>query len=69
MVSIARYADIALIAAFMEAVLEAWVLQAPESAPSDRDLDKFLMMYGKAIKQRSVNRLHVTKAGGPTVEP
>ena len=24
----------------------------PESVPSNRDLDKFLMMYGKAIKER-----------------
>ena len=31
----------------------AWVLEASESAPSDRDLDTFLMMYGKAIKERS----------------
>lgn len=58
-----QYADIALVAAFMEAVLEAWVPQAPQSAPTDRDLDKFLMMYGKAIKERSVKRLHVTRAG------
>jgi len=34
----------------MEVVLTAWRRRAPESAPSDRDLDKFLMMYGKAIK-------------------
>ena len=55
-----QYADISLVAAFMEAVLAAWVLRAPESAPSGRDLDKFLMMYGKAIKERSNKRLHLT---------
>jgi hypothetical protein len=57
-----QYTDISLVAAFMEAVLAAWVLRAPESAPSGRDLDKFLMMYGKAIKERSNKRLHLTPA-------
>jgi len=52
----AQYADILLVAEFMEAVLAAWRRRAPKSVPSDRALDKFLMMYGKAIKQRS-NRL------------
>jgi hypothetical protein len=47
-----QYADILLVAAFMEAVLTAWRRRAPESVPSNRDLDKFLMMYGKAIKER-----------------
>ena len=51
-----HYEDITLVAAFMQAVLAAWVLGAPESAPSGRDLDKFLMMYGKAIKERSNGR-------------
>ena len=48
-----QYGDIVLLAAFMAAVLSAWNLQVPESVPSARDLDKFLMMYGKAIKSRS----------------
>jgi len=52
-----QYADILLVAAFMEAVLKAWRRRAPESAPSGRDLDKFLMMYGKTIKERSNRRL------------
>ena len=47
------YEDIMLVAAFMESVLAAWAHGASECAPSDRDLDKFLMMYGKAIKERS----------------
>jgi hypothetical protein len=45
-----KYADILLVSSFMQAVLAAWRLRAPESTPSDRELDKFLMMYGKAIK-------------------
>jgi hypothetical protein len=51
-----QYPDIVLVAAFMKTVLEAWTLRAPESAPSDRDLDKFLMMYGKSIKARPNKR-------------
>jgi hypothetical protein len=58
-----KYGDISLVAAFMEAVLAAWLRRAPESVPSDRDLDKFLMMYGKAIKERSNKRLRPTAAG------
>ena len=45
------YADILLVSSFMQAVLAAWRLRVPESTPSDRELDKFLMMYGKAIKR------------------
>ncbi len=47
-----RYADILLVAGFMDAVLAAWSRGAPERAPGARELDKFLMMYGKAIKKR-----------------
>jgi hypothetical protein len=46
-----KYADILLVSSFMQAVLAAWRLRVPESTPSDRELDKFLMMYGKAIKR------------------
>ena len=45
-----RYADLTLVATFMKAVLAAWRRHALYPAPSARDLDKFLMMYGKAIK-------------------
>lgn len=48
-----RYADIVLVAAFMKTLLTAWGRRAPASVPSDRKLDKFLMMYGKSIKERS----------------
>jgi len=45
-----RYADLTLVANFMDAVLAAWGRDVPDSAPSSRELDKFLMMYGKAMK-------------------
>jgi len=51
-----QYTDILLVASFMEAVLTTWARRAPESAPTGRDLDKFLMMYGKSIKERSNQR-------------
>ncbi|HEY3383477.1 MAG TPA: hypothetical protein VGK32_17045 [Vicinamibacterales bacterium] len=44
------YGDIMFIAAFMRAVLVAWGRLDPGSVPTDRELDKFFMMYGKAIK-------------------
>ena len=47
-----RYGDLETVAMFMAAVLKAWRQTMPVSAPSSRRLDKFLMMYGKAIKRR-----------------
>jgi hypothetical protein len=42
--------DVALIAEFIDAVRRAW---PPGSAlPSARDLDKYLMMFGKGLKKR-----------------
>jgi hypothetical protein len=46
-----RYADLTLVAAFMETVLAVWARRDLKSAPNARELDKFLMMYGKAIKR------------------
>ncbi|HPA19284.1 MAG TPA: hypothetical protein PLU30_16170 [Verrucomicrobiae bacterium] len=45
-----RYEDILLLAGFMEAILDAWQRADDGSAPTSRDLDKFLMMYGKHLK-------------------
>ncbi len=47
------YAHLMFLASFMKAVLAAWRQHTPDSAPNARDLDRFLMMYGKAIKVRS----------------
>jgi len=47
-----RYDDISLLAEFMKSVLTVWRQRAPKSVPSARNLDKFLMMYGKAIKSK-----------------
>lgn len=47
-----QFGDITLVATFMKAVLAAWRRVAPASVPTERNLDKFLMMYGKAIKER-----------------
>ena len=55
-----RYEDIKLVAAFMDAVLSAW--RACESAPTARELDKFLMMYGKHLKGHANQRLPRTAA-------
>jgi hypothetical protein len=45
-----KYRDLETVSMFMTAVLKAWRQSMPISAPSSRRLDKFLMMYGKAIK-------------------
>lgn len=44
------YRDIEVVMAFMEAVRREWHRRWPESVPTASDLDKFLMMYGKALK-------------------
>lgn len=45
-----RYEDLAIVAAFVDDVVGA-LNQSPRSPPvSRRELDKFLMMYGKSIK-------------------
>ena len=46
-----RYSDIQLVAGFTHVVLAVWRRVAPASVPSERDFDKFLMMYGKARKK------------------
>lgn len=45
-----RFSDILLVAGFMSSVAHAWRNEDPATAPSARELDKFLMMYGKSIK-------------------
>lgn len=51
-----RYRDLETVAMFMAAVLKAWQQSMPVSAPSGRRLDKFLMMYGKAINGTRTRR-------------
>jgi hypothetical protein len=46
-----HYDDLEFVAAFMKTVLESWTRHATASAPGMRELDKFLMMYGKHIKR------------------
>ncbi len=48
-----RYEDIVVVDRFMRAVATVWAQWSPADAPSLRELDKFLMMYGKALKPRS----------------
>jgi hypothetical protein len=48
-----RYEDIEVVDQFMRVVAAVWKQLSPADAPSLRDIDKFLMMYGKALKQRS----------------
>jgi hypothetical protein len=47
-----RYEDILVVDRFMRAVATLWAQWSPADAPSLRALDKFLMMYGKALKPR-----------------
>jgi hypothetical protein len=57
------WSDIMLVASFMEAVISTWRQQEPSSIPTPRQLDQFLMRYGKDLKARHNNRLQPSAAG------
>jgi hypothetical protein len=46
-----RYADIELVASFMNSILRTWRAEDRATTPDARKLDVFLMMYGKSIKR------------------
>ena len=46
-----RYADIELVRDVIDAIVAAWSVEHPASTPSVRELDEFLMMYGKSLKR------------------
>ncbi len=56
-----RYEDIITLDQFMLQVLVAWEAQFIHDCPTLRDLDKFLMMYGKALKLRLRSSIKETK--------
>ena len=45
-----RDVDVVLLSGVMRAVRAGWKSETGERAPSLRELEKFLMMYGKSIK-------------------
>jgi hypothetical protein len=47
-----RYRGLEIVSTFMASVLTAWRQCMPVSVPSRRTLDRFLMMYGKALKRK-----------------
>jgi hypothetical protein len=59
-----RWADVVLVAAFMEGITVAWRQQDPASVPTLRRLDQFLMRYGKDVKAR---QSLAVKAAGATI--
>lgn len=58
-----KFADVHLVAAFMAGVLAAWSREDGPTVPSPRELDQFLMVYGKSLKQRHSQRFQPTAAG------
>lgn len=47
-----RFQDLTELKQFIREVLAAWPTSSGTARPSERDLDKFLMAYGKSIKVR-----------------
>jgi hypothetical protein len=50
-----KYEDIEVVDQFMRVVSSVWKELSPDDTPSLRDLDIFLMMYGKAVKRARIN--------------
>jgi hypothetical protein len=50
-----KYEDIEMVNRFMRVVSAVWRERLPDDPLSLRDLDKFLMMYGKSLKQARTN--------------
>jgi hypothetical protein len=46
------YTDLATFSDFDRAILSRWKALDPVGVPSERNLDRFLMMFGKGLKQR-----------------
>src|SRR5262252_1357275 len=47
------YADLIALRKFLNAIRCGWTGAELSAVPSEGDLDRFLMMYGKALKSRS----------------
>ena len=68
------YADLVTLSAFTKGVRSCWKTADPETAPSERALDRFLMMFGKSLKvgkrqSRSKPVFTLTTASRPAAEP
>jgi hypothetical protein len=46
------FEDLATLSAFLRQIRYRWVAIDPSTVPDERRLDRFLMMYGKALKPR-----------------
>lgn len=46
------YSDLTLLRHFMTAMLARWTVTDASTVPSERNFDRFLMMYGKALKAK-----------------
>lgn len=51
----AAFSDLEMLSRFLSAITHGWKIIDPSSVPSRRDLDRFLMMRGKALKSRDAS--------------
>jgi hypothetical protein len=47
-----KYADLVTLINFLNAIRSAWSALDPSTVPSHRELDRFLMMFGRSLKWR-----------------
>jgi hypothetical protein len=65
------YADLETLSSFLRAVRACWKRIEPSSVPCQRHLDRFLMMYGRALKwqKRTTPKIPPKARGAPESEP
>jgi hypothetical protein len=63
------FGDLETLSSFLSAIKRAWKFADPSSVPSERGLDRFLMMRGKALKSHKAPPPKITGAELPVAAP
>lgn len=61
------YEDLTTLSSFLSEILSTWAMIDPLTVPSERELDRFLMMFGKELKmqrQPTNSKLPILRASG-----
>lgn len=56
-----NYSDLITLQSFLNTIRRSWATIEPSTAPSQDHLDRFLMMYGRALKSRSVPTVRTSR--------
>jgi hypothetical protein len=62
------YSDLITLRSFLSAIRSGWIAVEPSTVPNQSDLDRFLMMYGKALKSERVPTARIGRDEHPEEE-